>query len=630
MCGIAGWFSPEPLERGAAENVLGRMLELISHRGPDGSGILLDGPAALGHRRLAIIDLSTGQQPMTIEDGAFALVYNGEIYNYKELRQQLIEDGARFRTTSDTEVILQTYHVHGSAGFSRLRGMFAFALWDKRRSRALLVRDGVGIKPLFYHVTSAGKLLFASEAKAILAALSEQPALDVNALHLLLNFRYLPGDRTLFTDIRQVPPGNILYWSAGEGWRLDSFSVTPGPGASDPLAILEDSVRAHLTADVEVGAYLSGGMDSAAIVALAKRTRPIRSFTLEVGDDPAEARYAAETAAILGVKNQSYKLSSITHVELRGLLWHLEAPKINAWQSSEIARHTASEVKVALSGLGGDELFLGYNLHSWLQHAVRVRRIAPMSICRLISASGLGVLRGFRPPLWSEPERLLRLFGSLTDMPKVYACLRNIWDHPRMREWIYGPRMLDGKLDNAMEVLRAAWVDSGDPVRDAANFEWREKMVNDLLWHEDRTSMAWGLEVRVPYLDPQLKAWADAQDTATLMPKGIKKGCMKAMLRDLLPRAILDRPKSGFQVNAPQFFREQLSALAGKYLNRETVIAHGLFNPDFVTATLRLGTSPRYRWHYFMLYFMLLTHLWLEIHESGGFLDPSLRQVKQD
>ena len=189
--------------------------------------------------------------------------------------------------------------------------------------------------------------------------------------------------------------------------------------------------------------------------------------------------------------------------------------------------------------------------------------------------------------------------------------------------------MLDGKLDDAMEVLRAAWVNSGDPVRDAANYEWREKMVNDLLWHEDRTSMACGLEVRVPYLDPKLKAWADALDTATLMPKGIRKGCMKAMLRDLLPRNILDRPKSGFQVNAPRFFRDQLSALAGEYLNRETVIAHGLFNPDFVTTTLRLGTSPRYRWHYFMLYFMLLTHLWLEIFESGGFLDPSLRQGQQ-
>jgi asparagine synthase (glutamine-hydrolysing) len=629
MCGIAGWFSPEPLERGESGKTLGRMLELISHRGPDGEGMLLDGPAALGHRRLAIIDLNTGQQPMTIEDGAFALVYNGEIYNYKALRQQLIAGGARFTTVSDTEVILHTYRVHGSAGFSKLRGMFAFALWDQRRGRALLVRDGVGIKPLFYHVTKTGKLLFASEAKAILAALPEQPALDVNALHLLLNFRYLPGDRTLFSGIRQVPPGNILHWSANEGWRLDSFTVTPEPGVIDPLSILEDSVTAHLIADVEVGAYLSGGMDSAAIVALAKRIQPIRSFTLDVGDDPAEARYAAETAAILDVKNRCYKPSPITPAGLRSLLWHLEAPKINAWQSNEIARRTASEVKVALSGLGGDELFLGYNLHSWLRHADRVRHIAPMSICRLISALGLGMLRGFSPPLWSEPERLLQLGACLDDMPRVYAYLRNIWDHPRLRERIYGPRMLESKLDDAMSVLRASWVDSGDPVRDAANYEWREKMVNDLLWHEDRTSMAWGLEVRVPYLDPQLKTWSDAQDTADLMPKGIRKGRMKAILRDLLPQKILARPKSGFQVHAPRFFREQLAALAGEYLSRERVIAHGLFNPDFVAATLRLGTSPRYRWHFFMLYFMLLTHLWLEIFESGGFLDPALRQARE-
>ena len=625
MCGIAGWFSPRPVDGDDDERLLRRMLAKLIHRGPDGSGILLDKHAALAHCRLAIIDLETGRQPMTVNDGNLALVYNGEIYNYRELRKELASHGIRFRTESDTEVILHTYHVHGSAGFSRLRGMFAFALWDRQQSKAMLVRDSMGIKPLFYHITDGRRLIFASEAKAILPGMEHKSALDTNSLHLLLNFRYLPGDKTMFTGIRQLPPGHILYWNSNDGHHLESFTTQQSVTVDDPLEILADSVKAHLTADVEVGAYLSGGMDSAAVVALASRYIPVRTFTLDVGDDPAETANAAKTAEILGVENHSYRTSDITLEMIRSLLWHLEVPKINAWQSCEIARHAAGAVKVVLSGLGGDELFLGYNLHGWLHRAAVAQRRIPESVSRLVSVSGLGILRLFTPPLWSEPERFLRLTGCLGDWPRVYALLRNIWDHPSLREKIYGPRMLDSKLDNAMDVLEGNWIATGDPVRDAANYEWREKMVNDLLWHEDRTSMAFGLEVRVPYLDPSLKAWTDLQSTSILMPGGARKGCMKSILRDLLPQSILNRPKSGFQVNAPVFFREHLAGLAGEYLNREKLISYGLFNPDFVEQVSRYGRSSRYRWHYFMLYFMLLTHLWIDIFERNNTPDLPLR-----
>jgi asparagine synthase (glutamine-hydrolysing) len=615
MCGIAGWFSRQP-PQDSDRALLQEMISTIAHRGPDGSGFLITGNAALAHCRLAIIDLETGQQPMTVRQGAVSIVYNGEIYNYRALRRELANAGVRFTTRSDTEVILQNYLVNGIDGFSRLRGMFALAIWDNRQRRALLVRDGIGIKPLFYHQTRDNDLVFASEAKAILAKMKTGAQLDTNALHLLLNYRYLPGDSTLFQGIRQLPPGHILSWDSRGEVTLQHYATTLIPTSGSPLELLSDSVKAHMTADVEVGAYLSGGIDSAAIVSLAREYSPIRTFTLDIGDDPQEAENAAATARLLGVKNDcNTPPAGNTEATLRSLIWHLEVPKINAFQTSEIARFAAREVKVVLSGLGGDELFLGYNLHNWLYRARLLHRLLPVPAGKLLSQAGLNCLNLFNLPPWSEAERMARVPGALGEWSSVYGLLRNIWDAPGLRQEIYGPRMLDSVLGNAHEFLEGNWVDSGDPVRDAANYEWRQKMVNDLLWQEDRSSMAYGLEVRVPFLDTALKIRMDTAATAELMPGGAKKGYMQTMLREILPPQILHRPKSGFQVNAPVFFRTHLAGLATQYLNRPAVEQYGLFNPDFVDRVLRYGPGKRYRWHFFMLYFMLMTHMWIEIFE---------------
>lgn len=617
MCGITGWFSPRPAN-GSDKPRLHSMMARLSHRGPDGQGLLLTSHAALGHTRLAIIDLAGGAQPMSSDDGKLHITFNGEIYNFRAIRQKLARRGTEFRTHSDTEVILKLYEHGGWEAFGQLRGMYAFAIWDERAQTGWLVRDPLGIKPLFLALNPQGELLFGSEAKAILAAQEDRPALDEDALHLLLNFRYLPGDRSLFRGIRQVAPGTALAWrpdGSTQHHRITA-SLDEDTGVS-VLENLAESLRAHLVADVEVGAYLSGGIDSAAIVALAKRNGDsLRTFTLEIGDDPQEATNAARTAQLLNVPNVVEPPQDNLRDVLPRMVWHLELPKVNGLQVQQIARLAAKHVKVALSGLGGDELFLGYNAHRLLHLAGKTDAILPRWASGAIGALVARGARHFGRPLWSEAERAGLMLDALGDWHRVYGLLRNVWDHPKLRRQIYGPRMLDITLPNAFDVLKSSWPDEGDPVAAMAQFEWKEKMVNDLLWQEDRLSMAEGLEVRVPFVDVALKQRVTLLSRAVLMPGGRPKGYLREALAPLLPQEILKRPKSGFQVDAPVFFRRYLAPLAEEILSEAAVREAGLFNPAFVRTVRAYGPHERFRWHYFMLYLMLGTHLWLEVFKN--------------
>jgi asparagine synthase (glutamine-hydrolysing) len=461
-------------------------------------------------------------------------------------------------------------------------------------------------------------LSFASEAKALIAG-GVKAQLDLKSLHLLMNFRYLPGDRTLFKGIWQVEPGLVMEWRVDGAVDRHGFHYRGSDSSADVLALLDESVALHLTADVEVACYLSGGIDSACISALARRhvDRRLRSFTLAVGDDPREAENAARTAQLLDMDNLQGNVSVPVSRSLPDLIWHLELPKVNALQVRELAGFAAREVKVAMSGLGGDELFLGYNAHRILRQAGAVGVLLPAPAARALAAllhHGNGLLR--QPP-WSEYERALRMLGSLGDWSRVYGYLRNVWDSPGLRGWIYGPRMLDAELDDAFAVLAGDWPDAADPVVAMARYEWRNKMVNDLLWQEDRCSMAVGLEVRVPFLDPVLAARVQDMPREILMSGGRPKAYMRTMLKPLLPQEVMQRPKSGFQVDAADFFSKELQPLADIFLSPERIAHYGLFNPAFVAEVRGYRPGKKMRWHYFMLYLMLATHLWLELFEQG-------------
>jgi asparagine synthase (glutamine-hydrolysing) len=616
MCGITGWFSPtEVPERERLR--LKVMVNALAHRGPDGQGSEIMGHAALGHTRLAIIDLQGGRQPMVDASGDVSIVFNGEIYNYQALSSDLRQRGRQFQTHSDTEVILQLYLEEGVQGFSRLRGMYAFVIWDAHRKSAFLVRDPLGIKPLFLCQHNE-RLFFASEVKALLAA-GVVGKLDESALHLLLNFRYLPGDRSLFRGIRQLPPGFVLEWSQQRGIRRFRINSSARKAESGPiLEAIRGSVRAHMTSDVQVGAYLSGGIDSATMVALAKETAQTQgdlpTFTLDVGDDPKEAAHAARTAQLLGVTNKCAIVATSPSEQLRNLIWQLELPKVNAWQVSELAQYAAHHVKVVISGVGGDELFYGYNMHRIMGWADTLSRRIPAVVHKPAGHLLAHMTRWFGVP-WQEPERAALMFAQLGHWPRVYGLLRNVWDHPRIRRLIYGPRMLDQTLPDAFDELEQRWPDQRDPVRAAAQFEWREKMVNDLLWQEDRCSMAVGLEVRVPFVDSTLAERIQALSRQSLMPGFKLKGLLRAQLEALLPAEVLKRPKSGFQVDAAQFWR-QLEPLAQTWLSEERINQYGLFNPEFVQQIRHRKPRKGLRWHFFMLYMMLATHLWLDLFEQ--------------
>ncbi len=628
MCGIAGWFSPQPTPAAAAHAALARGLRAIGHRGPDGSGTLVDGHAAFAHARLAVIDPVGGVQPMWSADGRAALVFNGEIYNYRELRARLAARGVVFRTHSDAEVVLASWLDGGAAALAALRGMYAFALWNRAERTGVLVRDPLGIKPLFVATDAAGGLRFASEAKGILALDGARPRLDENALHLLLNLRYVPGQASLFRGIRQLAPGEVLVWRP-DGSTRSAIPEAPVADYPDLRSAIADSVAAHLTADVEVGCYLSGGIDSATIAALAAQRLDSgpRTFTLPVGDDPAEADGAAATAAALGLAHHPGPEPVADRDTLDRVLFALEAPKVNALQSFALASHARPRVKVALSGLGGDELFLGYNVHRIAWRLAQLDRRMPRALTRALGAASAGALRALSRTPYTEPGRAAGLLANLGDWPLVYGLLRNVWDSAALRRRFYGPRLLDAAPDDAFAWLRAAWPTGADPLSALAGFEWSHKMVNDLLWHEDRVSMASGVEVRVPFVDTRLLGYVRAHEARLPVEQRLGKRTLRAAVRGLVPDAVLARPKSGFQLDAPAFVGGPLKPYVDEWLADDRVRALGLFDPGGVRALRALPARRAHRWHYFLLYLMAQAHHWVDAFEHGRLLDPLLRDV---
>ncbi|MDH4322320.1 MAG: asparagine synthase (glutamine-hydrolyzing) [Desulfobulbaceae bacterium] len=627
MCGIAGFLGTNHESEG--HDTVQRMLAAIAHRGPDGNGINLFPDAALGHVRLAIIDLAGGGQPMSTADQRLHISYNGELYNYRELRAELIGLGHVFHSQSDTEVVLAAYRQWGVAACNRFRGMYAFAIWDSSNRQGVLIRDRFGIKPLFY-AEARERLLFASEAKAVRAGLGKCPELDLDALHLLLNFRYIPGDATLFTGIRQLPPGHLLTWHDNkvevQRWSTPVEPAVDGDDRDERLrTLLKQAVRRQLVSDVPLGGYLSAGIDSSTLLALAMEeggnADRFPTFTIKTGDSPLEASDAAATARFFGVANHQQEVPLEMERLLPRLIWHLEMPKVNGLQSAMVARLASRQVKVALSGLGGDEIFLGYNLHRLLALLAPCNTRIPSAGARLIgsAAQSLCARLGLNYEEWLRAGQAL---GRLPDFAGAYGILRNVWDSPTMRTRLYGPRLLDARPQDAFSCLHENWPKHPDPVTAAAEFELSNKMVNDLLLNEDRLSMAFGLETRVPFLDEDLATTVMGIDRRQRMPGGRLKGLMRQVVTPWLPTEILCRPKSGFQVPIHHFFNTHLRPLCAQYLNPDRLKADGLFNPVFVREILAARPHKRLRWHYFLLYLMLGTAIWIDIFEKEQEVPP--------
>jgi asparagine synthase (glutamine-hydrolysing) len=563
------------------------MSATLVHRGPDSDGMHLDGAVGLAARRLSIIDLETGDQPIGNEDGTVHVVQNGEIYNYRELRAGLEEAGHRFATRSDTEVLVHLYEEHGVAFAERLRGMFAVAVWDARRRRLVLARDAFGIKPLYYRIDRDG-LSFASELRAL-----PRGEIDLDALEAFLAFNSIPAPYSIFSEIRKLPPGHTLVWENGQA-EISSFArPAPVPAeavrrenedelAEELRARLTDSVRAHLIADVPVGVLLSGGIDSALLTALAAQesSEPVHTFSIGFEERSFdELDGARAVASRYGTRHEELVLRPDAALLLDQIADAFDEPcgDSSALPSYLVSELAAGRVKVALSGEGGDELFGGYHTYAADLLAVRYGRVAPLirPLVELMPSSSRRVSLDYRA------KRFVR--GATLPPLERHHAWKEIFS-PDARAELSGRRSDFDPVDLHRE--RFAETEGSELLARLQDVDLGLYLVDDLLVKTDRASMAHSLEARVPYLDPVVAGLALALPTQMKVRRLRKKLLLRKAAAPLLPPQIVRGRKRGFSIPAAAWLRGELVPFARDVLSAETLRRQGFFRPDAVSRVL--------------------------------------------
>jgi asparagine synthase (glutamine-hydrolysing) len=572
VCGICGIVSlrGEPVDRA----VLERMNETLEHRGPDSGGVVISPGAGLGARRLSIIDLAGGDQPIANEDETVWVVQNGEIYNFPELRDEVQAAGHRLRTRCDTEIHLHLYEMHGPQYVERLRGMFAVAIWDTRERRLVLARDRFGIKPLYYRVVG-DTLAFGSELKALLALPGFSRELDPDALEAYFDGGYVPAPLTIFRGARKLPQGHLLTLRAGDSEPSIERYARPAPtrraaGSDEELAeelrmLLRDSVRAHLLSDVPVGVLLSGGVDSSALTALAAEQTPGRLHTFSIGfaeesyDELAKARVVA---ARFGTEHHELRLSPNIVELFPAVAESFDEPfaddaAIPTYLVSELA---AKDVKVSLAGEGGDELFGGYDVYA--AHSIA------------------GLARPFTPLLRRLPYPRVQRFAGAATLPVFERHLA--WKRMFTPEARHGLLRLHGADPAALYRTRWEETNGADELARVLDLDVGTYLADELLVKADRASMAHSLEVRVPFLDTALSAFAFGLPSRLKVRGLAKKRLLRKALAPIVPAEILSAPKRGFTLPAAEWLRGPLAPYARELLAND----RGLFNGATVTRLL--------------------------------------------
>ncbi|WP_294827889.1 asparagine synthase (glutamine-hydrolyzing) [uncultured Gemmiger sp.] len=547
MCGIAGFISPARADAAALVPMLAR----IAHRGPDGQGTFVEGPAALGHCRLAIIDLQGGAQPLYSEDKNFVVVFNGEIYNYRELTAELTALGHTFTTRTDTEVLLHGWEQWGRELLPRLRGMFAFALWDRRAQVLFCARDMFGIKPLYYCRCADGTLLFASEIKAFLDHPSFEKQLNTAQLPLYLSCQYSPGRDTFFAGVQKLLPGHFLEFSEGivrtTRWVQPAFLPGDTPPAPDELeAVLRQSAEAHKIADVEVAGFLSGGVDSAYLTALA---RPARTYTISYAEPKYNESFPARALARnLGLRNRVRCISPGEFWDaVPAVQYHMDEPMADAAAVALyfLNREAARDVKVVLSGEGADELFGGYNIYRDPFTARWYDRLPPWL------RGGLGAAASLLPP-GPGVNFLVRRGLSLEERYFGPTALLTEREKRRLLPGYEG----DG---DPVCLTESSWdmTEDQDPVTRMQQVDLQLWLAGDILLKADKMSMAHSLELRVPYLDKEVFALAAALPAAAKANACMTKIALRQAAARTLPPAAAARKKLGFPVPVRDWLRQE-------------------------------------------------------------------------
>ena len=620
MCGIAGFTRVgNGASRSVGRPVAHRINEAISHRGPDQQGIFEGSLATLCAVRLKIIDLGGGDQPIVSDDGGTAIAFNGEIYNHLELRRELEGLGHRFRSHCDTETVLRAFQQWDTACFRRMRGMFAVALWVERERRLVLVRDRMGIKPLYYH-RRGDDVYFGSELKAILEHEDVPRQLDLSALEDYLSVNYVPGQQTLIEGIRKVPPGHLLEWHQGRMW-LERWWKAPAPGGrrisledakSELDGLLRDSVREHLVADVPLGVWSSGGIDSSTVLHYAATESRDRLKTFSVsfhGRSFDESRYFREVAQVYGTDHHEFDLNPDVELQsaIEDFAYYSDEPSADAgalpvWYLSRMSRR---HVTVALSGEGADELFGGYLTYvaDRLARPFRmvpkgVRRAARGALERYIPVSDEKISLEYKLKRWIE--------GSLLDPDEAHFFWNGTFSREQ-RQQIWPGSNGGGlrRLVRELGIPRCGVLDRYLAV------DQNYYLADDILYKTDRMSMAHSLEVRPPFLDHRIVEFA-AGLPERLKIRGMKqKFLLKELMRGKLPESVLSRKKTGFDIPTHDWFRGVLRGMLMETLTPKAIAATGIFDVGGIQGLIRDHMERRVNIGYH-LWGLLTLFLWMK------------------
>ncbi|MEQ9495589.1 MAG: asparagine synthase (glutamine-hydrolyzing) [Deltaproteobacteria bacterium] len=606
MCGIAGFVGFEDAA------LLERMTESITHRGPDDSGYHRGPDVGLGHRRLSVIDIEGGHQPVYSADRRYVLVYNGEIYNYRELRKELEADGVAFQTQSDTEVLLHLLEREGVSALDRLNGMFAFALWDTQRKRLLLVRDRVGIKPLYY-LEHGRRLLFGSETKAVLRYRDVSLSINPIAIHDYLALRYVPGHKTIFEEVRRLPAGHFATWEDGRFEIRRYWSPRPdaAPLRGDTEELYERfeselvaAVRRRLVADVPLGAYLSGGVDSSTIVALMARegSGAVKTFSVGFDYEHDELTAAAETARQLGCAHTEIACRAEDVALLPDIVRHADEPLGDpiAIPMYQLAREAKKQVTVVLTGEGGDEVLGGYLFHKVLWLGEQYRRFVPGAVQRrfvrpLLDAAPISVLNtAFQYPAYlgeRGKQKALDYLDLLNpdQLDPAYRHLMSLFDTRESRDLYsdatYGALERAGAFDGAR---RISDVSLKEPFFERMlGLSYDHWLPDNMLLRTDKMSMAHAIEARVPFLDHRLIDLCRRLPTHLKM-RGLEgKWALRRLAKELELPAVAKRRKMPFYVPVEKYFQQAaFQQMFDDCLSDDAIRRRGLFRPEFIR-TLR-------------------------------------------
>jgi len=631
MCGINGIAFSSRSGRVVSRSELVAMRDVITHRGPDDEGIFIDRNVGLGHRRLSIVDVSRGHQPMTNEDATLHIIYNGEIYNHADYRESLEAKGHTYTTHCDTETILHLYEEHGSACVDYLRGMFAFAIWDQRKQELLIARDRLGVKPLYYVHTADGSLYFGSEIKTLLEARAVKPEVNYAVVSDYLANHAPSGEETLFVGVKRLLPGHVMTWRDGEisirrYWDVDFSKHTEERDDQTYIKqwseLFRESVRLRLMADVPLGMFLSGGIDSSAIAAVMSQmvSEPIKTFSVAFAEREAnELEYARLVADTYKTNHHEVVVSPEQFFEaLPRLVWHEDEPLAHP---SSVAlyfvSHLASQhVKVVLTGEGSDELLAGYGRYRrtiWnLEMGRRYNKLTP-SIAR--NSIRNQIERTL--PTGRLRQKLMRTFLVLSpELESIYFDNFAVFSAPMQQNmFTRTARERIGSIDPYRELRRVLARVKDLSLLDGLLYADIKTYLHELLMKQDQMSMATSIESRVPFLDHKLVEFTARMPDRMKLRGGTPKFVLRESMKGILPDRILSRSKMGFPVPIGRWFRGPFKSVIDEYVLSDRALGRDIFEPDFVRRLVSLHQSGED--HSERLWALLNFEIWLRQFVDG-------------